>query len=102
MCATDPAACACPPIGPAPFRRMARTSAPDAARTVSPPTALARRFEAIVFGWEGTAVADRHTDAGQLRRVLERLCALGAFVAVVDDGEVEALDAQLGARPAGP
>lgn len=30
-----------------------------------------RRFEAIVFGWDGTAVPDRESDASEIRRVIE-------------------------------
>lgn len=36
---------------------------------------LDRRFEAIVFDWDGTAVADRAADATRLRTLVEELSA---------------------------
>jgi trehalose/maltose hydrolase-like predicted phosphorylase len=66
------------------------------------PAELDRRFEAFVFDWEGTAVQDRRADASALRAAVERLCALGADVAVISDTDLGDVDAQLGARPAGP
>ena len=33
------------------------------------PTSLARRFEAVMFDWDGTAVTDRKADAGAVRDV---------------------------------
>ena len=41
------------------------------------PPALDRRFEAVVFDWDGTAVPDRSADATELRELVEELCALG-------------------------
>src|SRR5690349_20092555 len=64
--------------------------------------ALARRFEALVFDWDGTAVADRHADATQARAAIEGLSALGCSVAVVTGTDVSAVDGQLAARPHGP
>jgi hypothetical protein len=64
------------------------------------PAELDRRFEAFVFDWEGTAVPDRRADASAVRAAIERLCALGADVAVISDTDLGNLDAQLGARPA--
>ena len=32
------------------------------------PAALDRRFEAVVFDWDGTAVPDRQADASPLRK----------------------------------
>jgi trehalose/maltose hydrolase-like predicted phosphorylase len=66
------------------------------------PAQLDRRFEAFVFDWEGTAVPDRQADASAVRAAVERLCALGADVAVLSDADLGDVDAQLGARPAGP
>jgi trehalose/maltose hydrolase-like predicted phosphorylase len=65
------------------------------------PAELDRRFEAFVFDWEGTAVPDGQADASVLRAAVERLCALGANVAVISDTDLGNVDAQLGARPAG-
>ncbi|HET8651777.1 MAG TPA: glycosyl hydrolase family 65 protein [Gaiellaceae bacterium] len=64
--------------------------------------ALDRRFEAVVFDWDGTAVADRQADAGELRELVEELCALGLDLAVITGTHVGNVDGQLRARPAGP
>lgn len=76
-----------------PFRTAAR-------RTL--PAALRRRFEAVVFDWDGTAVPDRTADAAELRTLVEELCALGLDLAVVTGTHVGNVDDQLRARPAGP
>jgi len=36
---------------------------------------LDRTFEAFVFDWDGTAVADRRADATRARSLIEVLCA---------------------------
>ena len=66
------------------------------------PPALDRRFEAVVFDWDGTAVPDRGADARRLRALVERLCALGMDLVVVTGTHVGNVDAQLQARPRGP
>jgi trehalose/maltose hydrolase-like predicted phosphorylase len=66
------------------------------------PTALDRRFEAIVFDWDGTAVPDRQADATALRAFVEELCALGLELSVITGTHVGNVDGQLGARPSGP
>jgi trehalose/maltose hydrolase-like predicted phosphorylase len=66
------------------------------------PTQLARRFEAIVFDWDGTAVPDRAANAEHLRKLIEELCARGLNLAVVTGTHVGNVDDQLAARPAGP
>jgi trehalose/maltose hydrolase-like predicted phosphorylase len=66
------------------------------------PAPLDRRFEAVVFDWDGTAVPDRATDASHLRELIEELCALGLDLAVITGTHVGNVDGQLGARPAGP
>ena len=38
---------------------------------------LARRFEAAIFDWDGTAVPDRDADASRVRALVEALCASG-------------------------
>jgi Glycosyl hydrolase family 65 central catalytic domain/Glycosyl hydrolase family 65, C-terminal domain len=63
---------------------------------------LDRRFEAFVLDWDGTAVPDRRADASGVRAAVERLCALGADVAVITGTHIGNVDPQLGARPAGP
>ena len=64
------------------------------------PQPVARRFEAIVFDWDGTAVPDRHADATRMRRLVEDGCAAGLELAVVSGTHVDNVDGQLG-RAAG-
>ena len=64
-------------------------------RPRSLPGALDRRFEAVVFDWDGTAVPDRQADATPLRHLLEELCALGLEAAVVTGTHVDNVDRQL-------
>ena len=64
--------------------------------------ALDRRFEAIVFDWDGTAVPDRAAEAGRLRHLVEELCALGLHLAIVTGTHLGNVDRQLRARPSGP
>src|ERR1039457_5278968 len=66
------------------------------------PVALQRRFEAIAFDWDGTAVPDRRADASPVRRQIEQLTSLGVDVGVISGTHVENIDGQLQARPAGP
>lgn len=66
------------------------------------PRALDRRFEALVFDWDGTAVPDRAADAGALRAAVEGACAIGLELAVVSGTHAGNIDGQLGARPHGP
>jgi trehalose/maltose hydrolase-like predicted phosphorylase len=61
-----------------------------------------RRFEALVFDWDGTAVPDRAADAAAVRAGVEAACALGLHVAVVSGTHVGNIDGQLRARPQGP
>lgn len=63
---------------------------------------LDRRFEAVIFDWDGTAVPDRQASAGRLRTVVERLCELGFDLVVVSGTHVGNVDGQLRARPGGP
>ena len=65
-------------------------------------SALERRFEALIFDWDGTAVPDRDSDAREVRSLIEALCAHGMHIAVVAGTHVDNVDAQLGARPTGP
>ena len=66
------------------------------------PAALDRRFEAVVFDWDGTAVPDRSTDAEELRALVEQACGLGLHLGVVTGTHIGNVDGQLQARPAGP
>jgi trehalose/maltose hydrolase-like predicted phosphorylase len=79
---------------------------PDDERLLSGPRpalpALQRRFEAIVFDWDGTAVTDRQADVSRLRRLVEELCAAGMHLAVVTGTHIGNVDGQLRARPSGP
>jgi trehalose/maltose hydrolase-like predicted phosphorylase len=63
---------------------------------------LDRRFDAFVFDWDGIAVLDGPADTAALCTAVERLCALGADVAVISGRDVGEVDRQLRARPAGP
>jgi trehalose/maltose hydrolase-like predicted phosphorylase len=66
------------------------------------PPSLDRRFEAVVFDWDGTAVPDRAADARELRALVEELTRLGLDLVVITGTHVGNVDGQLGARPAGP
>jgi trehalose/maltose hydrolase-like predicted phosphorylase len=66
------------------------------------PRAVARRFEAVIFDWDGTAVPGRHSDASEVRGLVELLCGAGVDVAVVSGTHVDNVDGQLLARPKGP
>jgi hydroxymethylpyrimidine pyrophosphatase-like HAD family hydrolase len=74
--------------------------APSTNPAMPPP--LARRFEAIVFDWDGTAVPDRRADATRIRHRIEEACAAGLELAIVSGTHVRNVDGQLAARPAGP
>jgi trehalose/maltose hydrolase-like predicted phosphorylase len=64
--------------------------------------ALDRRFEAVIFDWDGTAVPDRSADASELRALVEELCSRGLDLIVITGTHVGNVDDQLCARPAGP
>ena len=86
---------------------MAASPAPSRVRraircVAALPAPIARRFEAIVFDWDGTAVPDRQADAGAVRALVEELCALGMDLAIVSGTHVGNVDGQLAARPTGP
>jgi trehalose/maltose hydrolase-like predicted phosphorylase len=66
------------------------------------PVELRRRFEALVFDWDGAVVADRTADARRVRALIEELCALGLDVFVVSGTDVDNVDGRLLARPQGP
>ena len=55
-----------------------------------------------MLDWDGTAVTDRHADAGALRELVEAACAAAIDVAIVSGTNVGNVDGQLGARPRGP
>jgi trehalose/maltose hydrolase-like predicted phosphorylase len=63
---------------------------------------LDRRFEAILFDWDGTAVPDRGADAFPIRELVEDLCGLGMDLGVVSGTSLANVDRQLAARPHGP
>jgi trehalose/maltose hydrolase-like predicted phosphorylase/phosphoglycolate phosphatase-like HAD superfamily hydrolase len=75
------------------------------AHTLAPPplpSELDRRFEAIVFDWDGTAVPDRGADALAVREAIEALSGAGFDAAVVTGTHIGNVDGQLDARPVGP
>jgi hypothetical protein len=75
---------------------------PAVRRTEDLPSVVDRRFEAVVFAWDGTAVPDRAADATAVKDVIERLCAAGMEVVIVSGTHVGNVDGQLRARPSGP
>ena len=66
------------------------------------PPALDRRFEAVIFDWDGTAVPDRSADASRAARAGRRAVRARARPDRVTGTHVGNVDGQLGARPAGP
>jgi trehalose/maltose hydrolase-like predicted phosphorylase len=74
----------------------------NAATWPQSPISVARRFEAIVFDWDGTAVPDRRADASAIRAKVEHLCREGVDIAIVSGTHVDNIDGQLHARPSGP
>ena len=78
------------------------TSSKPAAAAAPPSAALERRFEALVFHWDGPAAADGRAEAIRLRGLIEDACAIGLEIALVSAAHVAEMDGQLGARPAGP
>lgn len=56
---------------------------------------LDRPFRLIAFDWDGTAVAGRQTDAGPLRRLIERLLLDGVLVYVITGTHRGHVDRQL-------
>lgn len=76
---------------------MSRTSDPTPAAAK-----LDRRFEAVVFDWDGTAIPDRRADASRLRGLLERLSELALDAYAITGTHVGNVHGQLGARPPGP
>src|ERR671935_2903699 len=81
---------------------MSAVATPSKVRLPSLPPTLDRRFEAVVFDWDGTAVPDRAADASELRALVEELCSRGLDLVVITGTHVGNVDGQLGARPAGP
>ena len=61
-------------------------------RLESLPHALQRRFDLIVFDWDGTAVPDRHTPTPDLNQALESLLLQGVWIAPVTGTKVENLE----------
>ncbi len=59
---------------------------------------LARPFKALVFDWDGTAVASRQEDATDIARVLDELLGLGAWIVVVTGTSVGHVHRQVGRR----
>jgi trehalose/maltose hydrolase-like predicted phosphorylase len=66
------------------------------------PPPLRRRFEAVLFDWDGTAVPDRGTDATRVRVLVEALSDACVDVVVVSGTNLANVDGQLAARPSGP
>jgi hydroxymethylpyrimidine pyrophosphatase-like HAD family hydrolase len=52
-------------------------------------------FRAIIFDWDGTAVASRSEDASPLADLIERLLRTGVWIVVVTGTRVDHVDRQL-------
>ena len=63
---------------------------------------LARRYEAMVFDWDGTAVIDRTASADALRVRVEALLAAAVDLVIVTGTSLVNVDRQLACRPSGP
>ena len=61
-----------------------------------------RTVEAVVFDWDSTVVTRPPSSAARLRRRVLALTAAGVDVAALSGTDVENVDRQLRARPAGP
>ena len=66
------------------------------------PQAFGRRFEAVVLDWDAGAVERSGEQAAAVRLAIEAACQAGIDVALVSAAGVEAIDAELEARPSGP
>jgi trehalose/maltose hydrolase-like predicted phosphorylase len=77
-------------------------AAPPEGGSLTVPPPVARRFEAVVFDWDGTALTDRAADATAVRTLVESLSAAAVDIFVVSGTHVANIDGQLGARPPGP
>lgn len=75
---------------------------PRSAVRAEMPVEIARRFDALVFDWDGTAVPDREADATRVRELVDSLCSAGMHIVVVSGTHVGNVDGQLRARPHGP
>lgn len=58
------------------------------------PQELQRRFELVIFDWDGTAVPDRSTPTPELERVLTSLLLRGVWIAPVTGTNVDNLERQ--------
>ncbi|MCJ7491013.1 MAG: hypothetical protein MUP15_02470 [Dehalococcoidia bacterium] len=61
-------------------------------RLESLPQVLQRRFDLIIFDWDGTAVPDRRTPTPDLNKALETLLLQGVWIAPVTGTKVENLE----------
>lgn len=61
-------------------------------RLESLPLALRRRFDLIIFDWDGTAVPDRQSPTPELNRALETLLQQDVWIAPVTGTKVENLE----------
>jgi hydroxymethylpyrimidine pyrophosphatase-like HAD family hydrolase len=64
----------------------------DVRRPASLPQILQRRFDLIIFDWDGTAVPDRFTDVPDLNRALESLLVHDIWLSPVTGTKVENLE----------
>jgi hypothetical protein len=71
-------------------------------RGLETPPPFARRFEAIVFDWDGPEAPGPGPVAGRLRELVEQACAAGLELGIVNGTDVGSVDERLRARPTGP
>jgi alpha,alpha-trehalose phosphorylase len=58
------------------------------------PVALTRRFSAIIFDWDGTAVPDRQSDATALAIALSQVLTMGTRCAIITGTKLEHIESQ--------
>jgi hypothetical protein len=68
------------------------------AKTPAPPlpAKFDRRFEAVVFDWDATALTDGQVDQDGPGSLVDELCDLGCDLAVIADAQVAEVDGRLG------
>jgi hypothetical protein len=68
---------------------------------MDPTPTLGRRFEAVIFDWDATAVYDRSADAAPVCDLIHCRCANGLNIAVVSGIHLDHAEEHLRARPSG-
>ena len=79
-----------------------QTAARSQSEARSLPALLRGRFRFVILDWDGTAVENRHEDAGPVRTRFEHLLDLGVRIAVVTGTHFGNIDRQLSAAIQSP